>query len=148
MNRPLSVCIVLIVLAACQPTDEAFLSLDPLPPPATASIGIPVRVVAVGGSGVKLELTQGKFGDDQTASKCLTVNSEASDMGAAEVGSEVVIVVPDDVEALMIGHLYERCSDMEGAGGPALAVAQRALRIVAPNMPDVPSAWRTEGGGS
>lgn len=153
MRQLLLIC---VVLTGCQPADKAFLAIEPLPAPTTVEIGIPVRVVAVGGHGVALELTQGKFGDDGTTSRCLTLDNDASAPDTTEVGSEIVVVVPDDVESLVIGRLHERCPEnddvnnpmMEDAANPALAVTQRTLRVAEPNMPTGSGTPRTAGGGS
>jgi hypothetical protein len=101
-------------LTACTASDGNFLAIEALPPPITSDIGLPLRITAVGGRGVQLDLTMATF-DEASQSQCLTVGSAATDVGSTRFGTLIVLVHPQQVEAIVVGHLYASCPTMAGA---------------------------------
>jgi hypothetical protein len=111
-----------LYLAACsQYEDGKFLAIDALPPPVSVTLGIPLRVTVAGGNGVRLDVMQGTLGDELT-SGCLTI---------AGSNSAIVVVHPNDTEAVVVGQLYKTCSDTS----TVLAETETQVHLQAANPP-------------
>jgi hypothetical protein len=90
--------------AACTPGDDAFVALEALDTTASPELGIPVRVTVHGGTGVEVEVVQGVLAGGHSRACLIPAGT-----------STVLLVYPDDVEALVLAAAVEECTSRDAA---------------------------------